>query len=95
MRTAAPADGTLYGTEIQKCWPEIIGATGWRCTATGGLHRDAVLHCEPTATKTQSSPPGPISADLIAKRHELHGDVSYLDLHQPWLARLALNPPAR
>jgi len=71
-----------YGEEIHKLLPEIIGAT-LALHGDGGYVETLYFTSEPTAHE-QIEPPTDL-ADLLREEQEVMGEVSYLDLHQPWL----------
>jgi hypothetical protein len=71
-----------YRGEIRKLLPEIIGATV-ALRGDGAYVETLYFTSEPTAHE-HIEPPADL-ADLLREEEELMGEVSYLDLHQPWL----------
>jgi hypothetical protein len=71
-----------YRKEIRELLPEILGATV-ALRGDGAYVETLYFTSEPTAHQ-HIEPPADL-ADLIREEQELMGDVSYLDLHQPWL----------
>jgi len=79
-----------YGEEIHRLRPEIIGAT-IALHGDGAYVETVYFTSEEQARQGESMAPPEEMADLMAEEQRLMGDVTYLDLHRPWL----LSPAGR
>jgi hypothetical protein len=73
-----------YADEMHALRPEIIGATI-------ALHGDCAFvetvyfTSEEEARQRESMPPPPEMAQVMQEEQQLMDNITYLDLHQPWL----------
>jgi len=79
-----------FTDEIHRLRPEIIGAT-IALHGDGAYVETVYFTSEEQARQGESMAPPEEMADLMAEEQRLMGDVTYLDLHRPWL----LSPAGR
>jgi hypothetical protein len=75
-----------YGEEIHKMRPEIIGATFALHGDDGSYVETVYFTDEAQAREHERMELPPDLAEMMSEEQSLSGDVSYLDLRQPWMA---------
>ena len=63
---------------------EIIGAT-IALHGDGAFVETVYFTAEPEARQRESTPPPPDMAQTMQEEQQLMDNITYLDLHQPWL----------
>ena len=73
-----------YADEMHELRPEIIGAT-IALHGDGAFVETVYFTSEDKARQRESMPPPPEMAETMQQEQQLMDNITYLDLHQPWL----------
>jgi hypothetical protein len=73
-----------YADEMHRMRPEIIGAT-FALHGDGSYVDTIYFTSEQEARQGETMEPTGEMAEMLSEEQRLMGDVTYLDLHQPWL----------
>jgi len=73
-----------YADEMHALRPEIIGAT-IALHGDGAFIETVYFTSEEEARQRESMPPPPEMAQAMQDEQQLMDNITYLDLHQPWL----------
>ena len=73
-----------YADGMHAMRPEIIGAT-IALRGDGAFIETVYFTSEEEARQRQSMPPPPDMAKAMQEEQQLMDNITYLDLHQPWL----------
>ena len=73
-----------FANEMHAIRPEIIGAT-IALHGDGAFVETVYFTSEEEARQRESMPPPPEMAQTMQEEQQLMDNITYLDLHQPWL----------